>query len=157
MKPEEDALLRSLLVDRQMLSLGVLVENQPYVGMVPFAVREDFSALVIHASRLARHSKGLVEGASYGALIHVLEVPGMDVRQLARVSVQGTVNAPQPGTKEHDFCKQLYIRKFPQSEMTFSLGDFQIYELALKSGRLVLGFARTINLNADHFRELTKP
>lgn len=157
MKPEEHALLRGLLVDRQMLSLGVLIENQPYVGMVPFAVREDFSALIIHASRLARHTRGLADGAPYGALIHVLEVPGMDVQQMARVSLQGTVRVPQPGTKEYGVCKDLYIRKFPQSEMTFSLGDFQIYELALESGRLVIGFARTTNLNAGHFRKLTEP
>ena len=157
MNPEDIALLRGLLTDRQVLSLGVLVENQPYVGLVPFAVRDDFSALIIHASRLARHSKGLVDGASYSALIHVLEVPGMDALQLARVTVQGAVRLLQPGSAEYDRCKYLYIQKFPQSEMTFSLGDFQLYELELKSGRLVAGFARTTNLNSDHFCDLVKP
>ncbi|HSP07176.1 MAG TPA: hypothetical protein VLR94_08365 [Acidobacteriota bacterium] len=157
MNPEDTALLRGLLTDRQVLSLGVLVENQPYVGLVPFAVRDDFSALIVHASGLARHSKGLADGAPYSALIHVLEVPGMDALQLARVTVQGAVSLLQPGSAEHDRCKRLYIQKFPQSEMTFSLGDFQLWELGLKSGRLVAGFARTTNLNADHFRELVKP
>lgn len=154
MTSEEAAMLRSLLTERHVLSLGVLVENQPYVGLLPFAVREDFSALLIHASGLARHSKGLADGAPYSALIHELEAPGADPLQLPRISIEGAVSILQPESPEYTRGRMLYIQKFPQSEMTFSLGDFRLIELELKSGRLVSGFARTSNLNADHFRSL---
>jgi uncharacterized protein YhbP (UPF0306 family) len=153
-EPEDAALLRDLLSDRQVLSLGVLVEERPYVGMLPYAVREDFGALIVHASRLARHSKGLLQGAAYSALIHAPDTPGVDAMQLARVTLQGDVNLLQAGGAEYMAARDLYLRKFPQSGMTFSLEDFQLYELRLKSGRLVSGFARTTNLNADHFRNL---
>lgn len=154
MNPEDAALLRSLLTDRQVLSLGVLVEGEPYVGLVPFAAREDFSSVIIHASRLARHSKGLAPEAPFGIMIHAQEEAGQDPLQLPRLSLQGKVRVAPRGSAGYDACKQAYIRKFPQSEMTFQLGDFELFELELRSGRLVAGFARTLNLNSDHFREL---
>lgn len=154
MNSDDASLLRSLLTDCRVLSLGVLVDGEPYVGLVPFAVREDFSALVIHASQLARHSRGLGDQAPFGILIHSPETPATDPLQIPRVSLQGKVRVPQPGSSEHEACKRIYLQKFPQSDTTFSLGDFQIYELAPVNGRLVAGFGRAINLNADHFREL---
>lgn len=154
MNQDDAALLRSLLTDCQVLSLGVLVDGEPYVGLVPFVSREDFSSLIIHASRLARHSRGLADNAPCGILIHTPTTPGTDSLQIPRVSLQGKVRVPQPGSSEHDQCKSAYLRKFPQSEMTFGLGDFAMYELVLASGRLVAGFGRALNLNTDHFREL---
>ena len=154
MTPEDANLLRSLLTDRSVLSLGVLIDGDPYVGLVPFAARNDFSSLIIHASRLARHTRGLAEGAPFGVMIHALEAPGEDPLQLPRLSLQGKVRIVTPDSAEYEDCKQAYVQKFPQSEMTFSLGDFQLYELQLKAGRLVAGFARTLNVNTEHFRDL---
>lgn len=41
MSSEDAALLRDLLERRRLLALGVLVEGEPYVGLLPFAVAAD--------------------------------------------------------------------------------------------------------------------
>lgn len=154
MNAEDKELLGKFLTDHAVLSLGVLVDGEPYVSMVPFAVQEDRAAVIIHVSRLARHSKGLSDGAAFGALIHQAETEGSDPLQLPRVSLQGKVRVLTAGSPEYDAGKTIYAQKFPQSRQTFALGDFQLLALELTGGRLVAGFARTINLNKDHFREL---
>ncbi len=131
-----------------------MIEGDPYVSMVPFAIRQDFTGLIIHASRLARHTKGLAEGSKFGILIHVAEAPGRDPLQLPRVSLQGHVRVLSTSSGDYELCKEAYLQKFPQSEQTFALGDFSLYSLDLVSGRFVAGFAHTLNLNADHFRQL---
>ncbi|PWT92422.1 MAG: hypothetical protein C5B54_03535 [Acidobacteria bacterium] len=154
MDNEYAVLLRSLLTDQNVLSLGVLIDGEPFVGMVPFSAAQDYRGLIIHASALARHSKGLSQGAAVAMLIHASDSPGQDPLQLPRVSLQGQAQLLQRGSAEFEECKRTYLNKFPQSEMTFSLADFQLYLLELHSGRFTAGFARTLNLNKDHFHEL---
>ena len=70
MKPEQAALLRSLLVEQRVLSLAVVADHRPVIGLLPFALSTDGRALIIHASRLARHTAGLGDGAPFDALAH---------------------------------------------------------------------------------------
>ncbi len=65
MNQEDTTLLRDLLLGQRVLSLGVLVDGAPYVGLLPFALAKDRRALLVHASSLARHTRGLVEGAPF--------------------------------------------------------------------------------------------
>lgn len=155
MKSDDAALLRSLLTDCRLLSLGVLVEGEPNVGLVPFAVGQNFGTLIIHVSRLARHTRGLGDQAPVGIMIHTPESMEMDPLQIPRVSLQGKVRILPPGSSEYEGSKRIYLQKFPQSSVTFDLADFQLLELELVSGRLVAGFGRAVNLNTDHFRELS--
>ena len=60
---EAHRLLRDLLDGTRLLALGVLVEGRPYVGQVPFAVWPSRGSLLVHVSALARHSRGLGDGA----------------------------------------------------------------------------------------------
>ncbi len=50
MKSEDRDLLNDLLTEARVLSLGVLVEGAPYVGLLPFAVSEDKGSALVHAS-----------------------------------------------------------------------------------------------------------
>lgn len=70
MNPGNEALLVELLTGQRVLALGVLVEGAPYVGLLPFVLKPDFGGALVHASKLARHSVGLVPGAPFAALIH---------------------------------------------------------------------------------------
>jgi len=83
--------LRRLLTGQRVLSLAVLVEGQPAIGMLPFAVSGDRRGLVVHASGLARHTKGLVDGGPFDALVHASDQPGAEPLQLPRVTLRGTV------------------------------------------------------------------
>src|SRR5512135_431833 len=70
MNAEDTTLLRQLLHGSRVLALGVLVDGAPYVGLLPYASSADHRALLVHASGLARHSRGLGDGAPFSALVH---------------------------------------------------------------------------------------
>jgi hypothetical protein len=120
---------------------------------LPFAVKPDFSAAIVHASQLARHAKGLVAGAPFGILIHASDSDEGDARQVARVSLEGEVHPLAEGTAAFDKAVDLYLERFPDSGPVFALGDFGLYELRFAKGRLVGGAGRAFNLTAENLRE----
>jgi hypothetical protein len=146
--------LRSLLDRQRVLSLGVLVETSPYVGLLPYALRADYGAALIHASGLARHSRGLQDGAPFALLIHDLLATAADALQVPRVSLQGTVELVAKGGPAYDEGRDAYLARFPSSATTFGLGDFDLYWLHFERGRYVAGFAQAVNLNEKNLREL---
>lgn len=156
MQAEELDLLRRLLEEQRMLSLGVLIDGKPYVGLLPFVTRPDFGALVIHASSLARHSRGLVTGAPFGALIHATDRPDRDPLQLPRLSLEGLVRRVPREEAEWADSRDLYIQKYPTSRSVFQLGDFHLYELEIQTGRLIAGFGRITTVGLSALGKLAK-
>ncbi len=154
MQEQEATLLKDLLTQTNVLSLGILVDGAPYVGLLPFVLAADYHSLIIHASGLAIHSRGLQPAAPFSALIHAAERPGSDPLQLPRVTFQGTVVLFEKETDAYRDASELYISRFPQSRQTFLLDDFNLYGLQIRSGRLVAGFARTVNLGVHHLEKL---
>jgi heme oxygenase (biliverdin-IX-beta and delta-forming) len=141
MHSDDAALLRRLL-DQRVLSLGVLVDGAPYVGLLPFAATDDRQALLVHASGLARHTKGLVGGAPWSALVHLPDDPAGDPLQVGRVTFSGEVQPLAEGTREHAEGRARFLSRFPDSAQTFELPDFGLYALRIRTARLVAGFAR---------------
>ncbi len=148
MDDRDRELLKELLAHQRVLSLAVLVEGRPHAGLLPFAVRPDFRAALIHASDLARHSKGLTPGAPFSVVIHFPDRLDADPLQLPRVTFDGTVSVLERGTEEYEAGRQLYLARFPHSAQTFALGDFRLYRLDFESGRLIGGFGRARSVSA---------
>jgi putative heme iron utilization protein len=147
MNQEEKRLLRELLEVPRVLALGVLVEGAPYVGLLPFVASEDHGAIFVHASALARHARGLTDGAPFSALVHLPDTQGGDPLQVPRITLQGEVAALDPAGPAHAAARARYLGRFPQSAPTFDLPDFQLYALRVREGRLVAGFARARNVS----------
>jgi hypothetical protein len=154
MNSEDRALLRSLLVDQRLLAVAVVVEGQPVVGLLPFTVSDDFSALIVQASALARHSRGLVSGASFSAVLHRPDEPQTDALQTPRLLVDGVVDTLDGDDVRKQAAMRAYVRRFPSATTTLALPDFSIYRLEMRGGRVVGGFARALNLSASDFRDL---
>jgi len=157
MSPEERQLLIRLLSGSRVLSLGVLVDGKPHVGLLPFVVADDHRSALVHASQLARHSRGLQPGSPFSALIHAEGDSDCDSLQLSRVTFSGTVQHVAQSDAEYPASKMAYIERFPSSERTFVLGDFNLYRLHFEWGRLVSGFARATTLSPESFEELAEP
>lgn len=153
MNAEDQALLRSLLVDQRLAAVGLVVEGEPVVGLLPFTVSEDFSALVVQASKLARHSRGLLQGAPFSAVIHRPDAPDADALQTPRVLLEGEVETLQDEAGR-EAATRAYLARFRSAAMTLSLPDFSVYRLRMRAGRLVVGFGRALNLDSSHFRDL---
>jgi putative heme iron utilization protein len=146
--------LRALLLEERILSLAVLVERRPHVGLLPYAVTADFDAAIVHASALARHTRGLVAGEPVGLVIHRPDRADVDPLQLARVSIDAVVEALEKGTDAYAAAMRTYVARFPSSEATFTMPDFNLYRLRFEGGRWVGGFGDALRLNASSFQRL---
>ena len=49
MEEEELSLVRKLLTESRVLSLGVLVDGKPHVGLLPFVAATDYRSALVHA------------------------------------------------------------------------------------------------------------
>ena len=156
MEPADQELLIELLTQQRVAAMSVLVEDKPYIGMLPFVMSSDFGSALIHASRLARHTAGLVPEAPFGLLIQEPDHWKANPSQLARVSFQGTVNPLNREEPSYETQGALYLDKFPKSRMTFQLGDFRLYELKFDTARFVAGFGKTFDLSPAELEQLSQ-
>ena len=156
MGDRERELLLSLLRNQRVASLAVLVREHPYASLVPFAMTGDLSAALIHTSRLARHSEGLASGAFFSLLIHEPDVSqDTNPAQLARVSLEGRISPYERTEEAYIPARDLYLAKFPKSQITFDLADFTLHALQIERCRFVAGFAQTFNLTSAELSALT--
>jgi len=155
LEKEQLSLVRKLLTDCRVLSLGVLIDGKPHVGLLPFVTATDYRSALIHASQLARHSRGLQPGSPFSALIHASDEQQNDALQVPRVTISGAVQLVAQADSDFESSRQAFIDRFPSSAQTFHLGDFNLYRLHFEWGRLVSGFARAISLSPDIFREIS--
>ncbi len=147
MNQEDTTLLRELLQGSRVLALGVLVDGAPYIGLLPFALSGDRRALLVHASGLARHTRGMTDGAPFSALVHAPEADAQDPLQIPRLTLQGTIERLEPDSGAYEAGRARYEDRFPDSAQTFELPDFSLYALRITEGRLVAGFARARNVS----------
>ncbi len=152
MDTDDAALLKKLLTEVRVLSAGVLVDGAPYVGLLPFALSKDFSTAYVHVSQLARHSKGLGTGAAFSALIHAPDDPASDPLQVPRLTLNGVAEVQERGSPGRETGKAAFLARFPDSEITFELGDFDLVALRIRDGRYVVGFANARNVSPADLR-----
>jgi uncharacterized protein YhbP (UPF0306 family) len=153
-KPEDSARFGGLLLGQRLVSLGVVAEGEPIVGLLPYAVADDRLALIVQSSGLARHSKGLLAAAPWSGLIHEPDAPEKDPLQVPRLQLEGVVDPLRGERPEYQPAARAFLGRFPQAAMTLQLPDFTLYRLEIRGGRMVLGFGRALNLSTDHFRDL---
>lgn len=156
MTPEDRARLGALLSEQRLVALGVVVDGEPVVGLLPYALAEDFAALYVQASRLARHSQGLSTGNKWSGVVHEPDGGERDALQVPRLVLEGTVERLVADTAAHQEASAAFLGRFPSAEMTLQLGDFALYRLEIEGGRLILGFGRALNLSRSHFADLAK-
>lgn len=157
MKNDDAELLRTLMTSHQVASLAVVENGQPVLGMVPFVVEPDMSAALVHVSRLAPHGRALSAEAPFSILIHGLDTPERNPGEIPRVRFSGTAEHLARDAADYPAARDRYLARFPDNAVTFSLGDFELYRLHFDSGRLVAGFARTVNLKPETLRRLAEP
>jgi len=144
METPELELLASLLHDERVLSLGVLVDGAPLVGVLPFLAAPDLGSVVVHSTRLARHSRGLQPGAPCSGAIHRPDRAGEDPLRLPRLLFEGRVEEVAEGDVAE--LAPLWVARFASAAMTVQLGDFAFHRLRIESGRLVAGFGRAFGV-----------
>lgn len=142
--------MRELLRQQRLLSLGVVVDDLPVVGLLPFLAGPTLAALVVHASRLAPHTAGLGDGQPWSGAVAEPDSPERDPLQTRRVLLHGRSRAigdPQVLAK----LRSVWRDRYPSAAMTLDLADFTFFSLDIEGGRLIAGFARALNLSTEQF------
>jgi heme iron utilization protein len=152
--PEATGRLRDLLTSQRLLALGVIVDGEPVVGLLPFAAAPDFAALYVQASRLAPHARGLDAGGRWSGVVHEPDSESQDPLQVARLVLDGEVAWIAGDSPEFKPAALAFLKRFPAAAATLQLADFALYRLGIESGRLILGFGQAYNLSRSHFAEL---
>jgi putative heme iron utilization protein len=138
--------LARILRETRLATLGTLHEGEPNLAMVAYTVADDFSAFYIHVSKLGKHTRDMEADHRVSLLIAETDDRRADPQTLARVSMQGIAEVLPRTASDYTFIRTRYLRRFPEAEPLFTLGDFNIWKIAPKSGRFVAGFGRAFNL-----------
>jgi putative heme iron utilization protein len=148
--------VQSLFTEQRVLSLALAIPpgGHVYAGLLPFILDSGRVALLVRASKLARHSRGLIAGARVCVLIHEKDAATKDPLQLKRVTFECTVEPLARDTAEWIAARDRYLERFPSAELTVGLTDFQMYRLVPDSGMYVAGFGRAIALPLEDIARL---
>ncbi len=147
MTPAHAQLLRDLLRTQAVAALGTLHQGQPYVSMVPFALRPGSTDFIIHVSRLAAHTKDMLMHPAVSLLVTALPAPEVTPQETARITVQGEALQLARDTPGYASAQAAYLARFPQSEMMFGFADFSLFAIVPESIRFVGGFAQATTIS----------
>ncbi len=156
MKDEQAANLRELLESRKTAALGTLHSGSPYVSMVPFVLLKDGSTFIVNVSRLASHTKDMLDDPRVSLLITGAERADVSPLAVPRVTILGTARQLSVNAPEYPVIKQAYLARFPDAEFIFSLGDFSLFGIAITGVRWIAGFAQARSLTPAAFAMIFK-
>jgi putative heme iron utilization protein len=147
--------LLGLLENERILALAVVADEVPVATLVPFLFRPVDRAVMINASKLSLHSRGLVDGGRVGIVVHEQDAPDKDPLQLKRISFQCRVEAVERESEIWTEVRDRFLERYPSSRMTFKLRDFTMYRLVLEQGRYFGGFGRAVEIEPEDIVALT--
>jgi hypothetical protein len=67
-----------------------------------------------------------------------------------------TVQPFERKSAEWEAGRALYLARFPDSRVTFGLGDFTLYRLQFVAGTYVAGFGRAMDIEPEDIRRLAE-
>jgi heme iron utilization protein len=115
--------------------------------MVAFAIAPDGSALVLHLSTLAAHTRHLLAEPRVSLLLSEPDQPDVDdVQTLARLTIYGQAQLLTPDDAVYADCRSAYLRRFAAAEMRFGFADFVLVRVVVDQARFVGGFAQARTL-----------
>lgn len=150
--PDEQHLLLSLLRTHRWAALATQGKDGPEASWVAYAPADDFSALWLHLSRLASHTRNLLDDPRAALAVSEAERPDHDPQQLARVTLFGRVEVVERDSTDYATAARLYLHRLPDAEQLFSFADFRLFRFIPERARLVGGFARAYTLDAAGLR-----
>jgi hypothetical protein len=152
MQSADRAALAHLIHSQPTAAFGTLRDGGPLVSLILFVPAPDFNSFYIHASRLAHHTQDLLADPRVSLMIAENDPARPDPQTLARISLRGAARRLAPEDPAYNAARQAYLAKYPAAIVNFSLPDFDLYVIEVRSARFVAGFGRIYNLNAQDLR-----
>ena len=135
-----------LIDEQRLLALAVVVDGSPYAGLLPYAVPPKRAGVLVHASALAKHSRGLSAGGPATVLLHEPYGPDKDPLQIKRVTFECVVHPLERKGEAWEQGRDVYLERFPKSRITFKLKDFTLYQLEFQRGLYIAGFGQAVDI-----------
>ncbi len=157
MDERSEATLAHLIRTTRIAALATLHDGMPNLAMVAVAVEGDFSEFYIHVSKLGKHTGDMEKNPRVSLLFTEADDHRADPQTLARVSLQGTAEAVTKTDSRYERIRNIYLKRFPEAERFFSLGDFMLWRISPKGGRFVAGFGQAFNIVPDILRKVSGP
>ena len=152
MKPMDSGRLAGLLRGQRWACIGTQVDGKPFVSWVAFVAEPDFSGLVLHLSRLAKHTRNLEADHSVSLALSEADDGQSDPQQLARLTLEGEIDLVEPESADYARLRKLYLERLPDAEMLFQFSDFSVFRFTPRSGRYVEGFASSHMITPEKLR-----
>jgi len=140
---------RKLISDQRWAALATTGSDEhPLASMVAYAREPATTNLLLHLSRLARHTRNLAEHPTASLVVCAPDTGAVDPQTLARISLFGRVSVVHADAPDHAALRMLYVSRLPASEPRFEFGDFTLYRFAAVRARYVGGFGRAHTFDA---------
>lgn len=152
MDTSSELLLKRIFRDTITGSLGTLRDGSPYVSMTPFVVSPHTGSFYIHVSRLAHHTQDFLQDARVSMLVVERDELDRDPQTIGRVTIVGEAVPLSTTSAEYPAVKSLYQQRFPDSERTFSLGDFLLVGIRPRAIRFVAGLGKAYTLTIEDIK-----
>jgi putative heme iron utilization protein len=123
--------------------------------MVAYAHKPDFSRFYLLTSDLALHTHDMRDNKDVSLLIAELDDGRVDVLTLARVELRGEAELIMRGEPGYTGARSLYLERFPRATPLFELGDFRLWQIKIKGGRFVAGFAKAFNITIQSLAKIS--
>lgn len=143
----------TLLRAQRWAALATIGEGgAPHASMVAYAACPDLDALLMHLSRLARHTRNLLRDPAASLVISEPDRGGEDPQTLRRVSLQGRAHAVHAGDAAYREQRAAYLARLPRAAPRFDFPDFVLFRFEPSGGHYVAGFGRALDLDAAALR-----
>ena len=147
-KSEQLPHLIKLLRDHRWAALATLGDNgAPEASMVAYASDDQQTALYLHLSQLATHSRNLQSHPDASLVISEADTGDGDPQQLARLTLFGQVTLLERDTPGYEEAKRCYLQRLPTATPLFDFADFRLFRFVIHKARFVGGFAQAHSYN----------
>lgn len=156
-KSEQLPRLIKLLRDHRWAALATLGDDgNPEASMVAYVSDAQQTALNLHLSQLATHSRNLQRQPEASLVISETDTGDGDPQQLARLTLFGRVSLLERNQPEYEKAKHGYLQRLPTATPLFDFADFRLFRFVIHKARFVGGFAQAHSYNATDLEKAWK-
>ena len=122
--------------------------------MCPYALLPAGQGLVVHVSRLATHTRDMLEHPGVSVLVTDRRSPEVPAQAVARATLQGSALACAEGDPQYAAARAAYLARFPDTEFMFGFADFSLFVIVPRAVRFVGGFAQAWSVTGETYASL---
>lgn len=125
-------------------------KHGPETSMAPFTIEQ--GNIILHLSKLARHSKNILKKPDVGFMICTPETEKPSPLALPRLSIQGKIELVP--SAHLDTAKEAYLKRIPDAEQLFTLADFSLFQIVISHIQWVGGFGSARKVTLASWKQL---